>query len=166
MSIKEIMIYPAEVLKKRSEPVEVVDDEIRVLVDDMAETMYAAPGVGLAANQVDVTKRIAVIDIDHPEGKSDLLVLINPEIVERSGEIEWEEGCLSFPDINVKVQRSQKVRITALNRDGEAYELEAQELLAVAIQHEIDHLDGITLANKMSFLQRRLMMRELKNRGN
>ena len=166
MSIKEIMIYPAEVLKKRSEPVEVVDDEIRVLVDDMAETMYAAPGVGLAANQVGVTKRIAVIDIDHPEGESDLLVLINPEIVERSGEIEWEEGCLSFPDINVKVQRSQKVRITALNRDGEAYELEAQELLAVAIQHEIDHLDGITLANKMSFLQRRLMMRELKNRGN
>ena len=166
MSIKEIMIYPAEVLKKHSEPVEVVDDEIRTLVDDMAETMYAAPGVGLAANQVGVIKRIAVIDIDHPEGKSDLLVLINPEIVERSGEIEWEEGCLSFPGINVKVQRSQKIRMTALNRDGEAYELDAQELLAVAIQHEIDHLDGITLANKMSFLQRRLMMRELKNRGN
>ena len=164
MSIKEIMIYPAEVLKKRSEPVDVVDDEIRVLVDDMAETMYAAPGVGLAANQVGVTKRIAVIDIDHPEGKSDLLVLINPEIVERSGEIEWEEGCLSFPGINVNVQRSRKIRMTALNRDGEAYELEAQELLAVAIQHEIDHLDGITLANKMSFLQRKMMMRELKNR--
>ena len=164
MSIKEIMIYPAEVLKKRSEPVDVVDDEIRVLVDDMAETMYAAPGVGLAANQVGVTKRIAVIDIDHPEGKSDLLVLINPEIVERSGEIEWEEGCLSFPGIDVNVQRSRKIRMTALNRDGEAYELEAQELLAVAIQHEIDHLDGITLANKMSFLQRKMMMRELKNR--
>ena len=166
MSIKEIMIYPAEVLKKRSESVEVVDDEIRVLVDDMAETMYAAPGVGLAANQVGVTKRIAVIDIDHPEGESDLLVLINPEIVERSGEIEWEEGCLSVPDIHVKVQRSQKVRITALNRDGKAYDLEAQELLAVAIQHEIDHLDGITLANKMSFLQRKMAIRELKNREN
>ena len=164
MSVKEIMIYPAEVLKKHSEPVEVVDDEIRALVDDMAETMYAEPGIGLAANQVGVTKRIAVIDIEHPEGKSDLLVLINPKIVERSGEIEWEEGCLSFPGIHVNVQRSSKVRITALNRDGEAYELEAQELLAVAIQHEIDHLDGITLANKMSFLQRKLIMRELKRR--
>ncbi len=164
MSVKEIMIYPAEVLKKHSEPVEVVDDEIRALVDDMAETMYAEPGIGLAANQVGVTRRIAVIDIGHPEGKSDLLVLINPKIVERSGDIEWEEGCLSFPGIHVNVQRSSKVRISALNRDGEAYELEAQDLLAVAIQHEIDHLDGITLANKMSFLQRKLIMRELKKR--
>jgi peptide deformylase len=123
--------------------------------------MYAAPGVGLAANQVGVLKRIAVVDVSHPDGEPDLLVLVNPEIVARDGQIDWEEGCLSFPGIQVDVNRSARVRVKALNRDGEPFELEAEDLLAVALQHEIDHLDGVTLHDKVSFLKRRMIMREL-----
>jgi peptide deformylase len=161
MAQLEIAVYPDEVLRKRAEPVAEVDDEVRRLIDDMAETMYAAPGVGLAANQVGVLKRVLVVDVTHPEGQPNLIVMVNPEIVERSGEITWEEGCLSFPGINVDVPRSGAVRIRALDRDGQEFELEADELLAVAIQHEIDHLDGVTLADKVSFLKRRWMIREL-----
>lgn len=161
MALLEIAVYPEEVLRQHAAPVEGVDDEIRKLIDDMAETMYAAPGVGLAGNQVRVLKRVLVIDIDHPEGKPNLIAMVNPEIVERSGEITWEEGCLSFPGINIDVPRNAKLKIRALDRDGEPYELEAEDLLAVAIQHEIDHLDGITLADKVSFLKRRWIVREL-----
>ena len=164
MALKEIAVYPEEVLKTRAEPVDRVDDEVRKLIDDMAETMYAAPGVGLAANQVRVLKRVLVIDIDHPEGTPNLITMVNPEIVERSGEIDWEEGCLSFPGINVDVTRSAKLKVRALDRDGNPFELEAEELLAVAIQHEIDHLDGVTLADKVSFLKRRWIMRELSKK--
>ena len=164
MALREIAVYPEEVLKTRAEPVDEVDDEIRRLIDDMAETMYAAPGVGLAANQVRVLKRVIVVDIDHPEGTPNLIALVNPEIVERSGEICWEEGCLSFPGINVDVTRSAKLVVRALDRDGNPIELEAEELLAVAIQHEIDHLDGVTLADKVSFLKRRWIMRELSKK--
>jgi len=164
MALLEIAVYPEEVLKKRAEPVAEVDDEIRALIDDMAETMYAAPGVGLAANQVRVLKRVVVIDVEHPEGKPNLIALVNPEIVECSGEIGWEEGCLSFPGINVDVTRSAKVKVRAIDREGKPFELEAEELLAVAIQHEIDHLNGVTLADKVSFLKRRWIMRELDKR--
>ncbi|MFO8071124.1 MAG: peptide deformylase [Polyangia bacterium] len=161
MALLDIVIYPEEVLKTAAEPVERVDDEIRRMVDDMAETMYAAPGVGLAANQVDSLKRVAVIDVAYTEGDPELIVLINPEIVERSGRITWEEGCLSFPEINVDVDRSQKVEVRALDRDGKPFAIEAEDLLAVALQHEIDHLNGVTLADKVSFLRRKTIVREL-----
>lgn len=162
MAIRDIVIYPNEPLRSKAERVEEVTDEIRELVNDMAETMYAEPGIGLAANQIGVKKRVAVIDVEHPDGTPDLKVLINPEIVEREGQIEWEEGCLSFPGIHVMVNRSQRVKVRATNLEGEAFEIEGEDLLAVAIQHELDHLDGVTLADKVSFLKKKMMMRELK----
>jgi peptide deformylase len=161
MAVLDIAVFPEEVLRTRAEPVAAVDDGVRQLIDDMAETMYAAPGVGLAANQVRVLKRVIVIDVDHPDGRPNLITLVNPEIVERSGEITWEEGCLSFPGINVDVVRAGRLRVRALDREGAPFEIEAEGLLAVALQHEIDHLDGVTLADKVSFLKRRWIMREL-----
>ena len=163
MALREIKIYPARPLRERAEPVTKVDEEIRKLVDDMAETMYAAPGVGLAANQVGVLKRVIVIDVDYSEeGNTNLIVLINPEIVEHSDTITWEEGCLSFPGINVDIERWKKVRVKALNRGGEPFEIEGEDLLAVALQHEIDHLNGITMVDKVSFLKRKMIQKELK----
>jgi peptide deformylase len=161
MAIRKIFTYPEKILRTRSIPVEVVDDDIRRLVDDMAETMYAAPGIGLAANQVGVAKRLAVVDVTHPDGEPKLYQLINPEIIAREGEILWEEGCLSFPGIHVDVERAAHIVVRALDRDGKPFEVEADELLAIAMQHEIDHLDGLTLADKVSFLKRRMMVREL-----
>jgi len=161
MSLRKIVTYPDKILKTKAAPVKIVDDEIRQLVDDMAETMYAAPGVGLAANQVGIALRVAVVDVAHPDGNPDLFVLINPLIVERNGEIEWEEGCLSFPGYHVDVNRAERIKVRALDRDGKPYEIEAEEYFAVAIQHELDHLDGITLADKVSFLKRKMMTREL-----
>lgn len=128
-----------------------VDEGIRKLVADMAETMYEAPGIGLAATQVDVHRRVVVIDIT--EDKSGLLALINPEILERSGEQVCEEGCLSVPGIYEKVARAEKVRVRALNTQGEAFELEAEGLLAVCIQHEIDHLEGKVFVEYLSQLK-------------
>jgi peptide deformylase len=162
MAIRKIFTYPEKILRTRSTPVEVVDDDIRRLVDDMAETMYAAPGVGLAANQVGIAKRVAVVDVTHPDGAPKLYVLINPEIVSRDGEIVWEEGCLSFPGFHVDVDRASHVVVRALDRDGRPFVLEAVDFLAIALQHEIDHLDGVTLADKVSFLKRKMMMRELQ----
>jgi peptide deformylase len=161
MAIRKIVTYPDKILKTKAAPVKAVDDEIRKLVDDMAETMYAAPGVGLAANQIGVPLRVAVVDVEHADNAPRLFVLINPEIVERSGEIEWEEGCLSFPGHHVDVVRSLRIKVRALDRDGKPYEIEAEEYFAVAIQHEVDHLDGITLADKVSFLKRKMMTRDL-----
>jgi peptide deformylase len=161
MAVLDILVYPAEPLKKKALPVTEVDDEVRQLIDDMAETMYAAPGVGLAANQVGRLLRVAVIDVSHPDGEPNLLVLVNPEIVARDGQLSWEEGCLSFPGIHVDVDRSAWVRVRALDRDGQPFEIEAEDLLAVALQHETDHLDGVTLHDKVSFLKRRMIMREL-----
>jgi peptide deformylase len=161
MAIRKIFTYPEKILRTRSTPIEVVNDDVRRLVDDMAETMYAAPGVGLAANQVGLAKRVAVVDVTHPDGAPKLYVLINPEIVARDGEIVWEEGCLSFPGIHVDVDRAARVVVRALDRDGHPFELEADDFLAIALQHEIDHLDGLTLADKVSFLKRRMMVREL-----
>ena len=128
-----------------------VNDAIRKLVADMAETMYEAPGIGLAATQVDVHRRVVVIDVT--EDKSGLLALINPEILERSGAQECEEGCLSVPGIYEKVTRAEKVRFRALNRNGEPFEMEAEGLLAVCVQHEIDHLDGKVFVEYLSLLK-------------
>ena len=151
MALLPILRYPDSRLHTVAAPVARVDDEIRKLVADMAETMYEAPGIGLAATQVDVHKRIVVIDVS--EDKSGLMALINPEILERSGEQVCEEGCLSVPGIYEKVSRAERVKVRALNEKGESFEFEADGLLAVCVQHEIDHLDGKVFVEYLSQLK-------------
>ncbi|MFU8802799.1 MAG: peptide deformylase [Bradymonadaceae bacterium] len=162
MAILDIVLYPSDILNVRCAPVDTVDGGIRQLVDDMAETMYDAPGIGLAAPQIGVDKRITVIDVAHRDEEKDLHVFINPEIIDREGKILWEEGCLSIPGIYEKVQRSEKVVVRALDRDGNPFELEAEEILAVALQHEIDHLDGVLFLDHLSHLKRRLALKRYK----
>ncbi len=147
----------------RAAPVAVVDDSIRQLVSDMAETMYEAPGIGLAATQVNVHQRVIVIDVS--EDNSALLALINPEIIERDGEQTGEEGCLSVPGIYEKVTRAEHVRVRALNERGERFELDAHGLLAVCIQHEIDHLDGKVFVEYLSSLKVNLIKRKLAKKA-
>ena len=151
MALLPILRYPDPLLHTVAAPVARVDDQIRKLVADMAETMYEAPGIGLAATQVDVHKRIVVIDVS--EDKSGLMALINPEILERSGEQVCEEGCLSVPGIYEKVSRAERVKVRALNEKGESFEFEADGLLAVCVQHEIDHLDGKVFVEYLSQLK-------------
>lgn len=151
MALLPILRFPDPRLHKKAAPVQVVDEGIRKLIADMAETMYEAPGIGLAATQVDVHKRVIVIDIS--EDKSKLLALINPEILERSGEQVCEEGCLSVPGIYEKVTRSERVRVRALDPQGAPFMLEAEGLLAVCIQHEIDHLEGKVFVEHLSQLK-------------
>jgi peptide deformylase len=151
MSLLPILRYPDERLHTVAQPVEAVDDEIRTLVSNMAETMYAAPGIGLAATQVDVHKRVIVIDIS--EARDDLLVLINPQIIARAGEQEYEEGCLSVPGIYDYVRRSETITVRALDQNGDSFEREASGLLAVCIQHEMDHLEGKVFVEYLSRLK-------------
>jgi peptide deformylase len=151
MALLPILRYPDPLLHTRATPVEHVDDDIRKLVQDMAETMYEAPGIGLAATQVNVHKRVVVIDVS--EDKSGLMAFINPEIIERDGEQVCEEGCLSVPGIYEKVTRAERVKVRALDGEGKAFELEAEGLLAVCIQHEIDHLDGKVFVEYLSALK-------------
>ncbi|GAB1461909.1 peptide deformylase [Thauera sp.] len=151
MALLPILRYPDPRLHTVAAPVTEVDDKIRKLVADMAETMYEAPGIGLAATQVDVHRRIVVIDVS--EDKSGLMALINPEILERSGEQVCEEGCLSVPGIYEKVSRAERVKVRALNENGESFEFEADGLLAVCVQHEIDHLDGKVFVEYLSQLK-------------
>jgi peptide deformylase len=151
MALLPILRYPDPRLNKKASPVDVVDAGIRKLAADMAETMYAAPGVGLAATQVDVHRRVIVIDVS--EDKNALQVFINPEILSREGECEAEEGCLSVPGIYDMVTRAAKVRVRALGLDGEPFELEAEDLLAVCVQHEIDHLEGKVFVEYLSRLK-------------
>ena len=151
MALLPILRYPDPRLHLKAKPVERVDDEIRRLVDDMAETMYEAPGIGLAAIQVNVQKRVIVVDVS--EDKSSLMALINPVIVERRGEQTCEEGCLSVPGIYEKVTRAEEVTVEALDRDGKPFRIEADDLLAVCIQHEIDHLDGKVFVEYLSSLK-------------
>ena len=151
MALLPILRYPDPRLHTRAAPVLKVDDSIRKLVADMAETMYEAPGIGLAATQVNVHQRVVVIDVS--EDNSALLALINPEIISRSGEQVCEEGCLSVPGIYDKVTRAEQVRVRALNQRGETFELDAEGLLAVCIQHELDHLDGKVFVEYLSKLK-------------
>ena len=151
MAIREILRYPDERLHTVAAAVAEVDDSIRELVRDMADTMYAAPGIGLAATQVDVHKQVIVIDVS--EERNRLVVLINPEIIARSGEQECEEGCLSVPGVYDKVIRAEKVKVRALGADGAPFELEADGLLAVCIQHEMDHLQGKVFVEYLSRLK-------------
>ena len=152
MSRLEILHYPDPRLRRRAEPVSVVDDEVRRLIDDMLETMYDAPGIGLSAPQVDVAKRVVTIDVS--KDRSEPVCLVNPEIRSVVGETETEEGCLSFPGVYELVKRPEKVRVCALDRKGHSREVEAEGLLAVCIQHEIDHLDGRLFVDYLSRLKR------------
>jgi len=160
MALLPILRYPDPRLHKKAVAVGEVNGEIRKLVSDMADTMYAAPGIGLAATQVDVHKRVIVIDVS--ETKNQLMVLINPEIMESRGEVECEEGCLSVPGIFESVTRAEWVRVRALDRDGKRFELEASDLLAVCIQHEMDHLVGRVFVEYLSRLKQDRIVRKLR----
>src|SRR5512134_13631 len=140
MAVLDIKKYPAPVLKKKAAAVSVFDEALQKLIDDMVETMYAAPGVGLAAPQVGVSKRLAVIDISARDDQHPLIVLINPCVLRKAGEVEFEEGCLSIPEYTAKVKRSESLVVRAHDRNGDEVEIEADGLLAIALQHEIDHL--------------------------
>lgn len=163
MALLPILQYPDPRLHTVAKPVAQVDARIRQLVDDMLETMYDAKGVGLAATQINVHERVVVIDTS--EERNDPLVLINPEIIWASDEmIVWEEGCLSVPTIYDKVDRHAKVRVRALNRNGETYEFEGEELLAVCVQHELDHLSGKVFVEYLSPLKRNRIKTKLVKR--
>ena len=161
MALLNILHYPDKRLHKVAKPVEVVNDRIRRLVADMAETMYAAPGVGLAATQVDVHERVVVIDVS--DAHDELRVFINPEIIWSSAEREvHEEGCLSVPGIYDEVERAEKVRVRALNEKGESYEVDCEGLLAVCIQHEMDHLMGKVFVEYLSSLKQTRIRSKMK----
>jgi peptide deformylase len=150
-------------LRRQARPVDTVDDQLRALADDMLATMYQAPGIGLAATQVNVQKRLIVIDLSETQDQP--RVFINPEIIAAEGVEEMDEGCLSVPGVYERVQRAERIRVRALDRDGEPFELEADGLLAVCIQHEIDHLDGKLFVDYLSQLKRHRIRKKLeKNR--
>lgn len=155
MPVLQIVRYPHDALSTPAEPVTTFDDALGVFIDDLAETMYAAQGVGLAANQVADLRRVTVIDVAGPEDNAQLIELVNPEVIERSDEtIVWDEGCLSFPELFHNVTRAAKVRVRYQDRHGETHEVEGEGLFGVALQHEIDHLDGVCFTDRMTKLQR------------
>jgi len=160
MALLPILEFPDPRLRTRAQPVEQVDGALRKLIDDMFETMYAAPGIGLAATQVNVHKRVLVIDIS--ESRNERLALVNPEILSREGVEETEEGCLSVPGVYDKVKRADRIRVRALNREGKQIEFDADGLLAVCIQHEIDHLDGKLFVDYLSELKRTRIRKKLE----
>ena len=156
------MKYPEPVLQQPGEPVTEFDAELRKLIADLFETMYASQGIGLAAQQVGVAKRVAVVDLSQAKDPAQKLVLINPEVIFQEGKQYEEEGCLSFPDIREKVSRAAKVRIRAQDEKGKWFEMDADELLSRAFQHEIDHLDGTLFIFRMSALKRDLNLRKIR----
>ena len=167
MAIREIRKYPDPVLRATTARVEAVDESISRLIEDMVETMHAAPGVGLAANQVGVPLQVAVIDISAREEKEKarrhpLVVIINPVIVSSEGSVVEEEGCLSIPDFSEKVKRAARVKVRALDRAGKPFEMEAEGLMAKALQHEIDHLNGLLFVDRLSGLKKNIFRRKLK----
>lgn len=163
--IRTILHYPDKRLRERGERVEAITPEISQLIDDMAETMYAAPGVGLAATQIGEKLQLFIVDVADEDAPSDLRIFINPEILERTGEVSWQEGCLSFPGVQEEIDRAAYVRVRAQGRDGTWFELEAEGLLAVAIQHEHDHLHGVLMIDRMGPLKKRLTHRKMVKRG-
>lgn len=181
MALRKILTYPDPFLRKKCAPVEEIDGEVLELLDDMAETMYGARGVGLAASQIGVDKRVVVIDIsprntradEEGEGEDEeeerteyegpgLIEIINPEIISSEGEVIAEEACLSIPGFTSDVKRKQRVVIEAYNREGQLMEIEASELLARVFQHEIDHLDGVLFIDRLSRLKRELIKRKIE----
>lgn len=160
MALLDILHYPDPRLYNQAAPVERVDDRIRRLVDDMFETMYAAPGIGLAAIQVNVPCRVITIDVSEP--RNEPLCLINPELAEQRGLVEMEEGCLSVPGVYEVVPRAEWIRVKALDREGKPFEMEASDLLAVCIQHEMDHLDGKLFVDYLSRLKRQRIRKKAR----
>jgi peptide deformylase len=165
MAVRTILHYPDARLREPGKKVHGLTDELRQLIDDMAETMYAAPGVGLAATQIGEPWQIFVVDCAAEGEPSDLRVFVNPEILETEGKLTWEEGCLSFPGAREEVERASKVRVRAQDRDGKWFELEADGLLAIAIQHEYDHLQGVLMIDRLGPLKKRLLHRKMLKRG-
>lgn len=162
MAILEILVYPDERLRKLAQPVKNVDSRIRTLVEDMLETMYSANGIGLAATQVDIHEQVIVMDLS--EERDQPLVLINPQILEKDGEQVYDEGCLSVPEYYAPVKRAERIKISALDQQGEIYELEAEGLLAVCIQHEMDHLAGRVFVDYLSRLKQDRVRKKLIKR--
>jgi peptide deformylase len=160
--IRKILVYPDPELKKKSVPVTVINEKTRDLVRDMKETMYDAPGVGLAAPQIGVHQRIIVIDVSGKDEKPELIVAINPEIIHSEGESYEEEGCLSVPGYAANVHRHASVVVKALNLEGEEVIYKAGELLAIAFQHEIDHLDGVLFIDHLSNLKREIFQKKYR----
>ncbi|MBT3504844.1 MAG: peptide deformylase [Piscirickettsiaceae bacterium] len=160
MALRQILHFPDPRLRKKATAITKVTDDIRQLADDMLETMYDAPGIGLAATQINVQKRLIVIDIS--QDMTEPYIFINPEIAQKQGEREHEEGCLSVPDSYEVVTRADTVRVTALDRNGKPFELDADDLLATCIQHEIDHLDGKLFVDYLSNLKRQRIKKRLE----
>jgi peptide deformylase len=160
--IREIVKYPDPILQKPTLPVTEFNEGLRSLVDDMFESMYAAQGIGLAAPQIGISKRITVIDLSFKKNPEEKIVLINPEIIHKEGKQNEEEGCLSLPEIREKVSRAERVRVRAQDVEGNWLEIDGEELLARAFQHEIDHLDGILFIFRVSALKRDLLLRKIR----
>ena len=156
--ILEILKYPDKRLRTIAKPVENVNGEIKKQVKDMFQTMYDAPGIGLAATQVNFHQRLIVVDVS--EECNEPICLINPEIIEKNGEIEWEEGCLSVPNYYESVKRANEIKVSALNELGQSFEIEASEMLAVCIQHEMDHLNGILFVDHLSKLKQKRLKKK------
>jgi len=162
MAVLEIVSYPNSTLTRRAEEVEKVDGKIRKLISDMADTMYATGGVGLAAPQVGVSKRVIVVDVSPYDPSASLISIVNPEVVSEAGEVLHEEGCLSVPECVEGIKRSQWVKIRGLDERGREIEVEGEGMLAIALQHEIDHLNGRVILDRMSRIKRDLYKKRLK----
>jgi len=162
MAIREILKYPHPVLKKRSREVDQTDGELKKLIQDMTETMVDAGGVGLAAPQVGISKRVIVVDVSPIDPRQSFFVMINPEIVSEEGDIDHEEGCLSVPDCLEKVKRKEKVRVRGISPEGREMEISGEGILAFALQHEIDHLNGVLILDRVSPLKRDVYRRKVK----
>ena len=165
MAIRKILHYPDKRLRIPGEPVTDFGPALQSLIDDMAETMYAAPGVGLAAPQIGEAKQLFIVDVSDGEGPSELRVFINMEFVSKDGDIDWEEGCLSFPGVHQDIRRAERVKVRAQDRHGAWFELAADELLAVALQHEDDHIQGKLMIDHLSPLKRRIVHRAMQKRA-
>ncbi len=164
MALLEICTYPDPILRTEASPVSVFDEELRRLVADMAETMYHAPGIGLAANQVGRAEQVLVIDLQKPEYEQGLIVLINPEIVAADGEVTYEEGCLSVPEFFATVKRSNEVTVRALDEHWNPVEIQATGLLAIALQHEMDHLNGRLFIDRIGSMAKDIFIRKWKKK--
>lgn len=164
MAVRPIVLYPDPVLLRPTQPVERVDEDVRALVQDLVDTMIAAPGIGLAANQLGDSRRVCVVDLTSGESPGSLVVLVNPRVLDTQGRQMGEEGCLSFPDITIEVERAERLTVEALDRNGDRIELAADGLLARAILHECEHLDGQVFLRHLSALKREIVRRQIRKR--
>ena len=162
MAIREILKYPHPLLKERSREVDQIDGELKRLIQDMTETMYDAGGVGLAAPQVGISRRVIVVDVSPMDPQQSLFVMINPEIALEEGDVDHEEGCLSVPDCLEKVKRREKVQVRGISPEGKRVEISGEGILAFALQHEIDHLNGVLILDRVSPLKRDVYRRKVK----